>query len=205
MNDLEDFIHAEDIIPALIKIGLIHAQFETIHPFLDGNGRLGRLLITFWLCQQEILSEPLLYLSYYFKKNRMEYYDRLMKVRTDGDWEGWIKFFLKGIWEVADEAISSAKQINILREESQKKLISSRSSNQRNSFVLLDSLFKHPVTSKQNIKELLNVTLQTATSYIDSFVKLGILQDYTPERKRKKRYVFGEYLVILERGTELEG
>ena len=97
MNHLELFIHELDDIPPLIKIGLIHAQFETIHPFLDGNGRMGRLLITFWLCQQQILSKPLLYLSYYFKRNRSEYYDRLMDIRLKGNWENWLIFFLKGI------------------------------------------------------------------------------------------------------------
>lgn len=95
LGDLENYLYQDDYMPALIKIALIHAQFETIHPFLDGNGRMGRLLITFWLCQQEILTKPLLYLSYYFKKNRTEYYDRLMDVRKKGDWENWIKFFLK--------------------------------------------------------------------------------------------------------------
>lgn len=104
MGDLKLFIHEDDDIPALIKIALIHAQFETIHPFLDGNGRMGRLLITFWLCERKILSQPLLYLSYYFKQNRTEYYDRLMDVRTKGDWEGWVKFFLRGVANVSDEA-----------------------------------------------------------------------------------------------------
>jgi len=115
MGDLELFFYEDDYIPALVKIALIHAQFETIHPFLDGNGRIGRLLITFWLCQQKILSKPLLYLSYYFKQHRQEYYDRLMAVRYGGDWENWIKFFLKGIAEVSDEAIVSAKQILSLK------------------------------------------------------------------------------------------
>jgi Fic family protein len=110
MSDLENYMYEDDDIPALIKIALIHAQFESIHPFLDGNGRMGRLLITFWLCQQEILSRPLLYLSYYFKQNRMEYYDRLMAVRIKGDWENWIKFFLRGIASVSDEATESAKK-----------------------------------------------------------------------------------------------
>lgn len=95
LSDLELYFHDDTVLPVLIKIALIHAQFETIHPFLDGNGRVGRLLITFWLCQQRVLNQPLLYLSYYFKENRTEYYDRLMAVRYEGDWEGWIKFFLK--------------------------------------------------------------------------------------------------------------
>ena len=117
LGDLELFIHQEDFIPALVKIAMIHAQFETIHPFLDGNGRMGRLLITFWLCQQNILTKPLLYLSFYFKKNRAEYYDRLMAVRKNGDWENWIKFFLRGIAEVSDEATESARAILKIKED----------------------------------------------------------------------------------------
>jgi Fic family protein len=101
LADLERFIHAEDEIPVLIRVGLIHAQFETIHPFLDGNGRVGRLLITLLLCDREILRRPLLYISYYFKRNRTEYYDRLQRVRDYRDWEGWITFFLRGVFEVA--------------------------------------------------------------------------------------------------------
>lgn len=124
LADLEKFFHQEDRIPALVKIALIHAQFETIHPFLDGNGRMGRLLITFWLCQQEILSKPLLYLSYYFKENRSEYYDRLMDVRKKGEWENWVKFFLRGVAEVADERLTSAKAILKIKDEVSKKLYS---------------------------------------------------------------------------------
>jgi Fic family protein len=101
LGDLEKFLHDPAPMPALVKVGLAHAQFETIHPFLDGNGRVGRLLITFLLCEQEILKRPLLYLSYYFKKNRLEYYDRLQAVRDHGDWEGWLKYFLRGILEVS--------------------------------------------------------------------------------------------------------
>ena len=113
LNDLELFMHDKAYMPALIKIALVHSQFETIHPFLDDNGRMGRLLITFWLCNEHILEQPLLYLSYYFKQNRTEYYDRLMDVRLKGDWEGWIRFFLKGVAEVSDEATNSAKEIKI--------------------------------------------------------------------------------------------
>ncbi len=111
LYDLESFFYDESDLPILIKIGLLHAQFETIHPFLDGNGRMGRLLISFYLCQQKVLSQPLLYLSYFFKQNRDEYYTRLMHTRTQDDWEGWLKYFLRGIAEVSNEAIVSAKSI----------------------------------------------------------------------------------------------
>lgn len=124
LENLENFFYADDNIPALIKISLIHSQFESIHPFLDGNGRMGRLLITFWLCHQGILSQPLLYLSYYFKKNRLEYYDRLMAVREKGDWEGWIKFFLKGVAITADEATATAKEIIQLKSACENKIVS---------------------------------------------------------------------------------
>jgi Fic family protein len=140
IGQLEIFMHEEDDIPTLIKIGMIHAQFETIHPFLDGNGRIGRLLITFWLCQQEILSQPLLYLSYYFKQNRLEYYDRLTAIREKGDWENWLKFFLKGIAQVSDQAIYSAKEIINLR-DNYSRMLYDKNSNNANYQKLLDALF----------------------------------------------------------------
>ena len=111
LDNLEKFLHDSTPIPALLKVGLAHAQFETIHPFLDGNGRTGRLLITFLLCEQNILKRPLLYISHYFKKYRTEYYDRLQAVRDTGNWEGWLKFFLRGVYEVAQEASATARKI----------------------------------------------------------------------------------------------
>ncbi len=200
LGQLEKFFYDESDIPALIKIGLIHAQFETIHPFLDGNGRMGRLLITFWLCQQQILSEPLLYLSYYFKLNRQEYYDRLMDVRTKGLWEEWIKFFLRGVAIVADEATQSAKEILALKARIQKNLYSEGNPSGVN---LLEKLFYHPVITRKQIAGLLSVTPPTAGALIEDFVEKGILSDLNPMRQRNKRYVFSEYLGILQKGTEL--
>ncbi len=202
MSELENFIYEEDDIPALIKIALIHAQFETIHPFLDGNGRMGRLLITFWLCQQEILSQPLLYLSYYFKQNRMEYYDRLMDVRRKGDWENWIKFFLRGVSTVSDEATDSAKNIIGLQNKYATMLIEKDKGSGKHS-ALLNILFENPIITKKDVSELLEVSLPTAGSLIDNFCELGILTDSTPDKKRYKIYTFSEYLKILEKGTEL--
>ncbi|HHT88683.1 MAG TPA: Fic family protein [Clostridiales bacterium] len=200
LGQLEIFLNEEDNIPSLIKIGLIHAQFETIHPFLDGNGRIGRLLITFWLCRQEILSQPLLYLSYYFKQNRLEYYDRLMAVRTKGDWEGWLKFFLKGIAQVSDEAINSAKEIIKLREEYTKIV---HQKNKTNYQKLLDILFEHPILTVPKAGELLKVTYPTANTIITDFCKWGILIPHYPEKARNQIYFFHKYLDILQRGTEL--
>lgn len=202
MSDLEIFIHQDDDIPALIKIALIHAQFETIHPFLDGNGRMGRLLITFWLCQQEILTQPLLYLSYYFKQNRMEYYDRLMEVRIKGDWENWIKFFLRGVASVSDEATESAKNIIGLQNKFTAILLEKYKGN-GNHTALLNMLFENPIITKKDVSELLNVSLPTAGTLVDTFCELEILRDNTPQKKRYKTYAFGEYLEILQKGTEL--
>jgi Fic family protein len=202
MGELESFFYEEDFIPALIKIALIHAQFETIHPFLDGNGRIGRLLITFWLCQQGILTKPLLYLSYYFKQNRQEYYDRLMNVRLNGDWEGWIKFFLRGIASVSEEATESAKQILSLQSHFSSVLYAQEKNNS-NAQLLLSKLFEHPYVSKQLTAELLQVSVPTAGVLVDLFCKMNILSDITPNKKRYKTYYFKEYMKILDRGTEL--
>lgn len=199
MGDLELYLHNEDDLPPLIKIALVHAQFETIHPFLDGNGRMGRLLITFWLCQQKILSQPLLYISYFFKKNRQEYYDRLMVVRKTGDWEQWIKFFLRGIAETSEEAISTAKEILSLKKVCEDMIVKSNNNYRQ----LLDLLFRYPVIDKQTVAEKLNVSQPTANRIVEQFCDLGILVDQRPESKRYKRYAFTKYLAILSRGTEL--
>lgn len=199
IGDLELFLHGEDTMPPLVKIALIHAQFETIHPFLDGNGRMGRLLITFWLCQQKILSQPLLYLSYYFKKNRINYYDRLMIVRNTGDWEQWIKFFLKGISETSEEAISTAKEILMLKKVCEDIIV--KSNNNYRQF--LDFLFRNPIIDKQEAAKKLNVSQPTANRIVDQFCDLGILVDQKPESKRYKKYAFTKYLAILSRGTEV--
>lgn len=201
LNELELFFYDESYIPPLIKIALIHAQFETIHPFLDGNGRMGRLLITFWLCQQQILSQPLLYLSYFFKLNRQEYYDRLMDVRKKGDWENWVKFFLRGVSETSDEAISSAKMIIDLKEDCSAKLYRRNSANS-NYQRLLDRLFTHPFITKTLTSQMLGISYPTASTIINDFCEEGILHDHTPQRGRNKKYAFYRYISILERGTK---
>lgn len=202
MGDLENYFYDESYIPALIKIAMIHAQFETIHPFLDGNGRVGRLLITFWLCQQQILTKPLLYLSYYFKLYRSEYYERLMNVRLNGDWENWIKFFLKGIAAVSDEATESAKAIIALKEKHAKALYE-RDSSSSNSQRLLDHLFEQPIVERKEVADALGISPPTANALVDMFCELDILIDVTPTKKRYKKYYFQSYLDILEKGTEL--
>lgn len=202
LGDLELFIHQEDFIPALVKIAMIHAQFETIHPFLDGNGRMGRLLITFWLCQQNILTKPLLYLSFYFKKNRAEYYDRLMAVRKNGDWENWIKFFLRGIAEVSDEATESARAILKIKEDATNALYKKDGTNS-NYQRLLNYLFEQPFIKRSDVERYLDVSNPTAGSILEVFCQMNILVDCTPDKARNKMYAFGKYLDILNSGTEL--
>ena len=200
LYELENFIHSQSNIPALIKIAMIHAQFETIHPFLDGNGRMGRLLITFWLCEQRILSQPLLYLSYYFKLYRSEYYEKLMDVRLKGDWESWIKFFLKGVAFIADEAIYTAKEILKLRD----RCLAQISNENTNFNKLLDKLFENPVITKKAAAELLGVATGTAGAIVETFCKKGILLDTTPNKQRYKKYIFNEYFELLRHGTDIE-
>lgn len=202
LGDLENYLYEEDGLPPLIKIALIHAQFETIHPFLDGNGRMGRLLITFWLCQQKILRQPLLYISYYFKKHRTDYYDHLMDVRKNGDWEGWIKFFLKGIAEVSEEATITAKEILDLKNDIEKQL---GDTNSTNALALVDLLFEKPIITKQEVEERLKIAQPTAGRLVERFCELGILVDNTPTKKRYKEYKFSKYLELLNRGMELNG
>ena len=202
MSDLEKYFYDTEFIPPLMKIALIHAQFETIHPFLDGNGRMGRLLITFWLCQQKILNQPLLYLSYYLKQNRTEYYDLLMGIRFNGDWESWIKFFLKGIIYVSEEATESAKKILHLQQHYSEVLKRyDRSSGKYTE--LLNKLFENPLITKKDAARMLDVSVATAGNIVESFIELGILQDTNPEKQRYKKYIFGEYFEILRRGTDL--
>lgn len=202
LDNLEKFLHSETPIPDLIKIGIIHAQFETIHPFLDGNGRMGRLLITFWLCYKNILKRPLLYLSYYFKQHRSDYYDYLMDVRNNGNWENWIKFFLKGIASVSEEAVVSARKIIDLKIKLSKILENSFGNN--TTFPkLLDLIFDNPILSKNDVKKILGISYPTANSAIDAFCKINILKDMDTSKKRYKQYKFVEYIDILNEGTDI--
>ena len=145
LNALEVFFYDKKDIPPLVKAGLLHVQFETIHPFLDGNGRMGRLLITFYLCQQEIIGKPLLYLSHYFKKYRATYYQLLQRVRDEGDWKSWMRFFLEGIYEVATSATEKARKIVQLREQDRKKIVDNCGKAASPALKLYEELFKSPI------------------------------------------------------------
>jgi Fic family protein len=196
LDNLENFLHDEEL-PILVHCALVHAQFETIHPFLDGNGRVGRLLITFLLCHRQVLSKPLLYLSAYLKTNRIEYYDRLMAIRNNGDWEGWIKFFLRGVSEVSRAATGTAHSIVTLR-ETQRANINKQlaAATIANSMKLLDLLFDHPIVTVRIVEENLNCAFVTASKLVDEFVKHGILKE-TTGGQRNRVFRFEPYLDIF--------
>ncbi len=191
MGDLENFLHDQSPIPPLARCGLAHVQFETIHPFLDGNGRVGRLLITFWLCWKGILKRPLLYLSDYFKRQRQTYYERLQAVRTEGDWEGWMRFFLEGVRTVATEAGDVARQIQAMREEHRRTL-----KHIPHGLTLLDRLFKTPMVSVNQVKKLVGKTYPIASKLVSEFEKAGLLMEITGG-PRNRIYAYRPYLVLL--------
>lgn len=195
LDNLEKFLHDRNSFPALIHCGLAHAQFETIHPFLDGNGRVGRLLITFLLCQREILQKPLLYLSHYLKFHRAEYYDRLMAVRTDGNWEGWLKFFLKGIWEVSESATTTARSILTLREQ-HRELIGKQINNSGYGLRLLDLLFEKPMINIPLVEEYLECSYGTANKTVKQLEQLGLLNEITGWQ-RNRLYRYDPYLALF--------
>jgi Fic family protein len=200
MGSLELFMHKNQL-PALIACALIHYQFETIHPFLDGNGRVGRLLITFYLCWKTVLHKPLLYMSYYFKLNRQEYYDRLNWVRQKGDFEQWVAFFLKGVIWTSESALETIKHVLTLADTHKKLLISKRISSLF-AVGLLDYLFTKPHISSQDVAKQFEISFQTAQTLIDHFVEIGILKELTG-KKRDRRYSYWQYLDFLSEGTNL--
>ena len=201
ISNLIIFMHRTDNIPPLVKIGLIHAQFETIHPFLDGNGRIGRLLITFYLYWKGILTRPLLYLSYYLKKHRDKYYDYLMKIRLEGDWENWLKFFLQGVAEISSETASSANEIIGLKDTLSNELLRKKIGGAQ-AVRLLDMLFEKPLISVSDIVMKLKISRQTATQLVNKFNEINILNEVSG-KKRYRKYIFADYIKIIARGTEI--
>ena len=186
LHDLEMFLHESDL-PVLLRCGLVHAQFETIHPFLDGNGRAGRLLITFQLVHAGVLHRPLLYLSYYIKRHKAEYYDRLTAIREDGNWEGWLRFFLRGVAETAEEATTTAEAIVGLREKHREFLQNEGLG--LNGLRLLDLLFRRPLVNVNLVKANLDVAFRTANDLVDRLVALELLEEITGgQRNRVFRY-----------------
>lgn len=196
LHDLEKFLHDTKSFPVLIQCGLAHAQFETIHPFLDGNGRVGRLLITFLLCQRGVLQRPLLYLSHYLKRHRTEYYDRLMNIRTNGDWEGWLKFFLQGIYDVSQAATGTARSILNLREE-HRQAAGQKLAGSAYGLRLLDFLFERPIVNIRLVENHLQCAYITASKTVEHFVKLGFLKEITGWQ-RNRLYRYEPYLNLFD-------
>lgn len=194
---LEAFVHAESRLPTLLRIGLVHAQFETIHPFLDGNGRVGRLLITLLLCEQQILSQPVLYISHFLKANRQTYYELLQAVRDRGEWEKWLKFFLRGIRSVSDEATETARQIVALREAHRKLVTTSFGKAAANGLTLLEDLYKRPVVSVNSVAALLGMTHAGASNLVRRLVDADILTEITG-RSRYRAFRYGPYLDLFQ-------
>ena len=196
MSDLEKFAHNEEVyFPELLKVALIHYQFETIHPFLDGNGRVGRLLITLYLVEKGILKKPILYLSDFFERNRMLYYDNLTRVREKNDINQWFKFFLVGIIETAKNGISTFDSILKLQKDTEDK-IQSLGSRANNAKVLLTYLYQHPLLDAQKAQDLTDLSIPTVYKLIGEMEKLGILKE-TTGGKRSKSYIFREYVDLF--------
>jgi Fic family protein len=199
LGQLEQFIHAQDSLPSLVKIGLAHAQFETIHPFLDGNGRVGRLLITFLLCEKEILVKPVLYLSHYFKRHRSEYYDRLQAVRDRGAWEAWLVFFLRGVAEVSREATATARNILALRELHRAAITDRFGRAAANGHRVLEHLFESPIMTVNQVQALTGTTYPAANQLVAKLVDSGILAEFTGQA-RNRRFIYQKYIELFGEG-----
>lgn len=203
MAALERFLHAEDDgLPVLLRAGLAHVQFETIHPFLDGNGRVGRLLITFLLCQAGVLREPLLYLSLYLKQNRSTYYELLNRVRRNGDWEAWLDFFLEGVRQVAEGAVATAEGLSRMFQEHQLR-IQEMGRRAGSAIRVHEALKARPILSLTTISRTTGLSFPAVSSAMDLLVELGIARELTGKR-RNRLFAYDMYLSTLSEGTEPE-
>ena len=201
MAALERFLHArDDSLPILIRAALAHAQFETIHPFQDGNGRVGRLLITLLLCKTGMLKEPLLYLSLYLKQHREEYYALLQQVRLTGDWEAWIAFFLEGVRETAESAVTTARQL-VEMFASDRATIEQGNNRVNSTLRVHEALKDRMILSISEASERTGLAFPTASKAIEQMVKLGIVREITGKR-RGRLFAYDKYLAILNEGNE---
>ena len=198
---LETFLHDPSPIPPLIKIGLVHAQFETIHPFLDGNGRMGRLLITLWLVERAILRQPLLYPSLFMKEHRDEYIDRLQAIRDRGAWGDWLAFFVDGMAQVAREATQRALQIVRLREDDRSRIVDQLGRRRASAHTLLDRLFQQPIVTARLVQELAGVSQPTASALVKDLARIGILTELTG-RRRDRLFAYSRYIDLFPGASE---
>lgn len=201
LADFERYLHADDTTPPLIRAALLHVQFETIHPYLDGNGRIGRLLVTLLLEHWKLLDAPLLYLSLYFKRDRTEYYRRLSAVRTDGDWEGWVSYFLDGVTTIADEAVDAAQRLFSLINLDRARLIQTDGISVA-TLRMFEQLPRHPIVTVASVMTRTAVTKPTAGKVVDQLVAAGVLRE-TTGRMRDREFVYEGYLGVLRAGTEV--
>lgn len=192
LSNLEQYFHAKDEMPAIVRAGVCHAQFESIHPFLDGNGRLGRLLITLLLCDKGVLTRPLLYLSAHFRQHQSQYYQLLNKTREDGDWESWLRFYLEGVRDVANGATETAEKILKFQQETT-SLVRTALPTNATATALLDILYKRPVITIKEAAKTLGMTFPPVASLIAEFDRLGLLVEITG-RKRDRVYRFQPYI-----------
>jgi Fic family protein len=193
LSDLELFLHDRHTMPLSIQCAVAHLQFETIHPFLDGNGRVGRLLIALMLHQRGALAKPLLYLSHYLKANRYEYYERLMDVRKNGNWEGWIKFFLTGVATVSHEAANTAKRVVHFRTHAQSEALQ----HGKQEFALVNHMFRHPIIDARTAERLLGVSFASANAALGKLQKMGFVRE-TTGNKRNRIFRFESYLKLFD-------
>lgn len=199
MSDLEKYINAEDNLDVLIRAGLIHYQFETIHPFLDGNGRIGRLLITLFLMEQKVLTTPVLYISYFLKKNRIEYYDRMSEVRLKGNYEQWIKFFLEAVYESAKDAVETIDKLTALHDKNCVK-IANLGRRAKNGMRVFEYLESNPIIEISKTSQELDIAFNTISSVIKDLINIGVLEQ-TSNQSRNRTFAYKEYLEILKEGT----
>jgi Fic family protein len=202
LSELEKYVHADDSLPKLVRTGLLHVQFETIHPYLDGNGRIGRLLIALLLEHWGLLKAPLLYLSLFFKRHREEYYRRLNLVRLEGDWEGWTDFFLDGVATISDEAVASARELFNLVTADRAKMLGAASTSV-SALRLFEQLPRHPIVTVATAMRLLETSKPTATRAIEALSEVGILVE-TTGKKRDRSFAYRGYMERLRTGTELD-
>jgi len=200
LSALEKWIHGDDSLPPLVRIGLAHVQFETIHPFLDGNGRIGRLLIALLVEHWGLLKSPLLYLSVAFKRHRQAYYDRLNGVRVDGDWEGWMRFFLDCVTEAADDAVASAQRLHVVTAADRTK-VAAHAKTTVPAIRLFELLPSHPMVTLSLAIKLLGVSKPTAVKALDALQAAGVLREITGKR-RDRVYAYHEYLRVLSPDTD---
>lgn len=199
MSDLEKYINADDRLDGLIRAALIHYQFETIHPFLDGNGRIGRLLITLFLMEKKILTTPALYISYFLKKNRVEYYDRMTEVRSKGSYEQWVKFFLQALAESAKDAIAAIDELTALHDKNV-DLVAGMGRASKNAMLVFRYLEANPIIEIGKTAEALGITFGTASNVVERLSSAGILEQTTTGR-RNRTFAYKDYLAILRKGT----